>query len=185
MSERPIGVAKILYYVGFFAFIPLVVVLTTVQYHPAKLPDRWAYAFYYAFIPSVIFSFAALALFRRCDKLWLGTNLWFALLGTLSASKAWGPLELLANAFKESGGFVVTAAVGVVACLVAPGSFVGGQGSSRSAHDAWRLTAVACAVAVLSYLMQGTRTLSITLPAVLFVGVAWLLRRRRRAAGEH
>jgi len=185
MSERPSGFARFLYYVGFFAFIPLVVVLMTAQYHPAKLPDRWAYAFYYAFIPSVIFSFAALALFRRCDKLWLGTNLWFAVLGALSASKAWGPLELLANAFKESGGFVVTAAIGVVAYVLAPGSFIGGDGSARSAHDAWRLTAVACTVAVLSYLTQGTRTLSITLPAVLFVGVAWLLRRRRRAAGEH
>ncbi len=184
-SEWPRGVDKGLHYFGLLAFIPLVVVLATAHYHPAKLPDRWAYAYYYAFGPSVIFSVAALVQFRRCDKLWLGTNLWFALLGALSASKAWGPLELLATEFKESGGFVVTAAIGIVACVVAPGSFIGEQGSARSTNYAWRLTAVACAVAALSYFTQGARMFSITLPASVFVGVAWWLRRRLQSAIDY
>jgi hypothetical protein len=175
---------RFLYYFGFLAFVPLLVVLTTVQYHGAKFPDRWAYGFYYALAPAVFCSAAALAAFHRCDKLWLGTNLWFALLGTLTALQAWGPLELLATAFKESGGFVTTAAVGIVACIAAPGSFVGASGSPRGARFAWLLTGIACVVAVLSYFTQGTRTLSITVPAVVFVGSAFGLRRLLQSSSE-
>jgi hypothetical protein len=95
---------RFLYYFNYLAFVPLLVFTTTVQSHGAKFPDRWAYAFLYAFAPAVVFSISALAVFTRCDKLWLGTNLWFALLGALALSRAWGPLELLGTMFKESGG---------------------------------------------------------------------------------
>lgn len=156
----------------------------TLQYHEAKFPDRWAYAFLYTFAPAMAFSIAALAVFPRCEKLWLGTNLWFTLLGALSAARAWGPLEFLAATFKESGGFVTTAAVGLAACLAAPGSFVGAAASAKGARYAWLLTAIAVAAALLSYFNQGTRLFSIAVPVVIFVGSGFVLRYLLRRASE-
>jgi hypothetical protein len=122
--------------------------------------------------------------FSRCDKLWLGTNLWFSLVGALSFIQAWGPLELLAGTFKESGGFVTTAAIGVAACVTVPGSFVGAPRTGRAARYAWVLTGVAIAMAVLSYFAQGTRLLSITVPVFIFIASNFILRHLLRRAGE-
>lgn len=177
-------VHRLLRYLGFLAFVPLSVFLATLQFHDAKYPDRWAYAFLYAFVPAVLFSFAALAIFTRCDKLWLGSNLWFSVLGALSAAQAWGPLEFLATSFKESGGFILTAVIGVIACVAAPGSFLGVPRSARGAKYAWLLTAIAITVAAVSYLAQGTRHLSITVPVVAFLAANYVLRRLLRRAGE-
>ena len=176
-------VHRLLRYISFLAFVPLSVFLVTLQFHEAKYPDRWAYAFLYTFVPAVVLSVAALAIFRRCDKLWLGSNLWFSLLGSLSAAQAWGPLEFLATSFKESGGFVLTAVIGVIACVVAPGSFVGVARSAKGAQYAWLLTAIAITVAAVSYFAQGTRHLSITVPVVVFLGSNYVLRRLLRRAG--
>jgi hypothetical protein len=168
---------RFLYYFNYLAFVPLLVFTTTVQYHGAKFPDRWAYAFLYAFAPSVVFSIAALAVFIRCDKLWLGTNLWFALLGAFAFSRAWGPLDLLGNTFRESGGFVTTAIIGLVSCVAAPGSFICASRSVRSARYAWLLTGIAVAAAAISYFNQGMRMISIAVPVVIFLGSAFVFRR--------
>jgi hypothetical protein len=175
---------RFLYYFNFLAFVPLLIFTTSVQSHGAKFPDRWAYAFLYTFAPSVVFSVSALAVFTRCDKLWLGTNLWFALLGALALSRAWGPLELLGTMFKESGGFVTTAIIGFVSCVAAPGSFMGASRSGRSARYAWLLTGIAVATAAISYFNQGVRLISIAVPIVVFLGSAIVLRRLLRSSSE-
>ncbi len=177
-------IRRSLTYANILAFIPTAIFLATVQYHDARFPDRWAYAFYYAFAPAIVFAACALAVFPRSDKLWLGTNLWFVLLGALTTGQAWEPLELLAGAFKESGGFVTTALIGLIASVAAPGSFVGARQSAMGSRYAWLQTGIACAVATLSYLTQGTRALSVTVPVITFMASAYLLRRKLRNAGE-
>jgi hypothetical protein len=169
---------------NFLAFLPTAVFLATVQYHQAPFPERWAYAFYYAFVPAVLFAAFGLAQFLHSDKLWLGTNLWFSVLGSLTAVKAWNVLEVLAGAFKESGGFIATAAMGLIAGLVAPGSFVGVRQSKLASRYAWWLAGVACAASTLSYFTQGTRTLSITVPVLVFIACNLAVRRALRRAGE-
>src|SRR5688500_7263988 len=104
MQDRDSRV-KSLARVDMLAFVPLLVFLSVTNFHRAEFPARWAYAYFYAFVPALIFAGIALAIFPRCAKLWLGTNVWFAMLGALTLLKAWSMLELLGKTFQESGGF--------------------------------------------------------------------------------
>jgi membrane protein CcdC involved in cytochrome C biogenesis len=73
-------------HVDIFAFLPLALFLAVAKYHTAEFPVRWAYAFLYTFVPALIFCVVGLLSFRQCTQLWLGTNLWFALLGLFAVS---------------------------------------------------------------------------------------------------
>jgi hypothetical protein len=169
-----------------FAFVPLLIFLGVTNFHPADFPARWAYAYFYTFVPALVFTAIAIAVFPACGKLWLGTNAWFAVLGALTVLKAWPTLELLGKTFQESGGFVTTAAICCVTAAVSPGSLIGAPALAvgEARRHALLLVGAAVVGAAVSYLMQGTRLLSITLPVVLFVGATWYMRRniRRRLA---
>jgi len=178
-------IRRLLPYLDFLAFVPLAVLLAVVRNHDAQFPERWAYAYFYAFWPALAFGAIGFAYFPRSEKLWLGNNVWLAILGALTHAQAWPQLRVLASAFQESGGFVITAVIGLAACILAPGSFVGApRSSSRGARYAWLLTVVAAGVATLSFFNQGTRSLSVAVPVVLFVGTRIALTRHLRTSGE-
>jgi hypothetical protein len=165
--------------VDFFAFVPLVLFLAVVKFHTAEFPVRWAYAFLYTFVPALMFCTVGLLSFRQCTQLWLGTNLWFAWLGLFAVFRAWEPLRLLGTHFQESGGFAVTALVGIFSTLFAPGSFIGAapNPSPMAVSYSWLLVAVAVAGATVSFLSQGNRLLSITVPVVTFTVANFAMRR--------
>jgi len=165
-----------------FAFIPLLVFLGVVRYHHIEFPTRWAYAYVYTFLPAFVFSVIAVLSFTTASKLWLGTNIWFAMLGFLALIKAWGPLEVLGTSFQESGGFVATALIGAVSTLFARGGFIG-QSQAPTwliRRCSWWLVAAATASALLSFVAQGHRLWSIMLPVLLFMSASVILRRRLR-----
>ena len=186
LSSRPLGIAsstanymrRALTILDFFAFVPLLVFLAVAEFHPARFPDRWVYAYSNTFLPAMAFAAIGFAVFGRSGKVWLGTNVWFAVLGFLAIVRAWGPLKVLGYTFQESGGFVATACIGAISCVVAPGSFIGAaEASPRNQMLAICLAAIAALAAVVSYLNQGNRIMSIMLPIVLFSGATYWLRR--------
>jgi hypothetical protein len=164
----------------FFAFLPLVVFLATVQWHSVKFPDRWVYAYLYTLAPAVVFSALVFINFRACSKLWLGSNLWFALLGIFALFRAWVPLEFLGAGFQESGGFITTACIGIVSSFFAPGSFVGAPSSDRgiARRFDWMLTLIAIGGAIVLYLNQGNRIISISIPVLGFLIGLYIIGRR-------
>ena len=165
--------------VDYFAFVPLLLFLALIKFHTAEFPVRWAYAFLYTLVPALIFCSVGLISFRQCTQLWLGTNLWFALLGFLAVFRAWEPLRVLGTFFQESGGFALTALVGVFSTLVAPGSFIGAPPNPcpMAMRYSWLLVAVAVGGATVSFLSQGNRVLSITVPVVTFTVANFAIRR--------
>lgn len=168
-----LGRNRYLRYIEFFSFAPLAVFFAIVEYHPAKFPDRWAYAYYYTFAPATFFALAGLLNFPRSAKLWLGTNVWFSLLGMFALTRSWELLESIGMTFQESGGFVATACIGVVSSVIAPGSFVGRVGGTMAdKRYSWVLAMISVILALISFSNQGNRVISVLLPVVVFVSVS-------------